>query len=80
MSERNFDFRDRHWQYHKPGRRDPQRKTAKNEVELTAGWAIGLAPDAGPITVIAADDFRDYLEKSMDISVRIVHEDGPKVL
>ena len=80
MAERNFDFRVRHWEYHKPGRRDPQRKTAKNEVELTAEWAIGYTPGTGSITEIAADDFRDYLEKSMDISVRIVHEDGPKVL
>ena len=79
-SESNFDFRWRHWEYHKPGRRDPQRKTAKNEVELTAEWAIGYAADSEQITAIAADDFRDYLEKSMGISIRIVHEDGPRVL
>ena len=80
MNEKNFDFRKRHWEYHKSGRREPRRKTAKNEIELTADWAIGHAADAGPITSIAADDFRDYLEKSMDLSVRIVHEDGPRVL
>ena len=79
-SEKNYDFRQRHWQYHKPGRRDPRRKAEKTEVMMTEDWSIGYAPDAGPITAIAADDFRDYLEKSMDLSVRIVHQDGPRVL
>ena len=80
MSEKNYEFRLRHWQYHKPGRRDPARKAGKTEVMLTADWSIGYAPDANELTVIAADDFRDYLEKSMGISLRIVHEDAPRVL
>lgn len=80
MNERNYDFRQRHWEYHKPGRRDPKRKAEKNEVMLTGEWSIGHASAAGSLTDIAADDFRDYLEKSMGISLRIVHKDGPKVL
>ncbi|MBO4632638.1 MAG: hypothetical protein J5858_12010 [Lentisphaeria bacterium] len=80
MSEKNYDFRLRHWQYHKPGRRDPGRKAGKNEVMITEEWSIGYAADAEFLTVAAADDFRDYLEKSMGISLRTVHGDGPKVL
>lgn len=80
MAEKNYDFRARHWEYHKPGRRDPARKTGADEIEITADWAIGYDPKSGPITAIAADDFRDYLEKSMDLSLRIVHANGPKVL
>jgi len=80
MSEKNYDFRLRHWQYHKPGRRDPRRKAGKNEVMMTEDWSIGYASESDCLTVTAADDFRDYLEKSMGISLRIVHEDGPRVL
>ncbi|NMA19301.1 MAG: hypothetical protein GX927_01875 [Lentisphaerae bacterium] len=80
MNERNYDFRLRHWEFHKPGRRDPSRKLRKNEVMITPEWSIGVAPDCDYITETAARDFRDYLEKSMDISLRIVHADAPKVL
>ena len=80
MAEKHYDFRARHWEYHKPGRHDPARKTGTDEIEITSDWMIGYDPKSGPITAIAADDFRDYLEKCMDLSLRIVHADGPKVL
>ena len=77
MSERNYDFRQRHWEYHKPDRRNPERAAADNEVMLTEDWKIGYAPGY-PITAIAANDFQEYLEKSMGLSLPIVRKDGEK--
>ena len=79
MSERNYDFRQRHWEYHKPDRRNPERTAADNEVMLTEDWKIGYAPGY-PITAIAANDFQEYLEKSMGLSLPIVRKDGEKTL
>ncbi|MBR4662525.1 MAG: hypothetical protein IKO93_01500, partial [Lentisphaeria bacterium] len=80
MAEKNYDFRARHWEYHKPGRRDPRRKAGKNELVITSEWEIGFDADEKSIAAIAARDFRDYLETSMGISLRITREKGPKVI
>ena len=79
LTEKNYDFRKRHWEYHKPDRRDPERLAAEDEVMLTADWKIGAAP-GNPIAKIAADDFQEYLEKSMGISLPIVKTDGANTL
>ena len=80
MSEKNYDFRKRHWQYHKPDRRNFHRKAAENEVMLDESWAIGCDAPVDSVCGIAARDFRNYLETSMDLSLRIVREKGTKVL
>ncbi|MBO5724735.1 MAG: hypothetical protein J6S58_07910, partial [Lentisphaeria bacterium] len=80
MSEAHYEFRLRHWEYHKPFRRDPERKLKKNEVLLTEEWSIGCDTEEGSVTAIAADDFRDYLEKSMELSLKRINADGKKVL
>ncbi|MBR2373839.1 MAG: hypothetical protein IKA87_06375, partial [Lentisphaeria bacterium] len=80
MSEVNYDFRKRHWEYHKPGRRDPARKAGKNEVMITGEWKIGCNAESGSIADIAVKDFQDYMFKSMDLSLPLTREDGAKVL
>ena len=80
MSEVNYDFRKRHWEYHKPGRRDLSRKAKKNEVMINGEWKIGCNAAEGSIAEIAVKDFQDYLFKSMDLSLPITREDGAKVL
>ena len=80
MSEARYDFRRRHWEYHKPFRRDPERKCKKGEVLLTEEWAVGYDRSEDSITAVAARDFRDYLEKSMELSLPLVHQDGPNVV
>ena len=80
MAEKNYDFRARHWEYHKPNRRDPRRKAGKNELMITPEWQIGFDADDKSITAIAARDFRDYLETSMGLSLRITRKKGPKVI
>ena len=80
MSEKNYDFRLRHWQYHKPRRRQIDRVCRINEVELDESWKLGCAADAEYITAYAVKDFRDYLEVGMNISLSITHTDGDRVL
>lgn len=79
MAERNYDFRRRHWEYHKPDRRDPERRAYENEIMLTEEWKIGYAP-GNPVTAVAANDFQEYLEKSMDLSLPLVKKDGSKTI
>ena len=79
MCEKNYDFRKRHWEYHKPDRRNFERLAAENEVMLDETWAIGCNADADSVCGIAVRDFRDYLEKSMNLSLRLVRENGEKV-
>ena len=80
MSEKNYDFRKRHWAYHKPGRRDPERKAAENEVMLSSDWKIGFSGSEESIAAIAARDFQDYLEKSMGVPLALVREDGSRTI
>ncbi len=80
MSEANYDFRKRHWEYHRKNLRNAGRICMADETMLDGSWAIGCASDAGEITQIAVKDFRDYLETSMDLSLRIVHENAANVL
>ena len=80
MSERNYDFRKRHLEYHKPGRRDASRKAEKNEIILDSSWKIGYKGEKDSIAAIAARDFQDYLYKSMDLSLPLTTKDGEKVI
>ena len=80
MSERNYDFRQRHWQYHRKNMRDSQRSAAENEVMLDNSWRLGCGADSGSITQIAVKDFQDYLDISMELPLAITHTDGEKVL
>lgn len=80
MSEKNYDFRKRHWEYHKPDRRDPARKAKKNEVLITDEWKIGCAGDKDSIALIAVKDFQDYLFTSMGVSTALATEPGDKVI
>ena len=80
MSEKNYDFRKRHWEYHKPGRRDPARKAKKNEILITEEWKIGCAGEKDSIALIAVKDFQDYLFTSMGLSLPLTDAPGEKVI
>ena len=69
MKENQYDFRARHWTCHLPGRRDIERQANANEVMLDESWQIGYGE--GSIAEIAARDFREYLEVSMNLSLKI---------
>ena len=74
MSEKNYDFRIRHWQYHRLNMRNCERTAQANEILLDESWKIGCCKNAGPITRIAVDDFRDYLAVSMNLALDCTHE------
>ena len=71
MSEKNYDFRQRHWQYHRKNMRDSQRSAAENEVMLDNSWRLGCGADSGSITQIAVKDFQDYLDISMELPLAL---------
>lgn len=79
MSEKNYDFRKRHWAYHKPDRRDFSRTVMPDEVQFDESWSLGCNADPDSICGIAVRDFRDYMETSMGVSLRLVKEPGEKV-
>ncbi|MCQ2378488.1 MAG: hypothetical protein MJ016_04650 [Victivallaceae bacterium] len=80
MKEKNYDFRARHWQYHKPGMRQSGRNVRAGEIELTGKWSLGCPADAPQILLDAVKDFQDYLLTSMGLSLPITRTDGDDVL
>ncbi len=80
MKEKNYDFRARHWQYHKPAMRQSGRTARSGEMEITSDWQIGCPADAPQIIQNAVRDFQDYLWVSMDLSLKTTHTDGKKVI
>lgn len=65
--EKNYDFRARHWQVHRPNRRNAERVATDAELFIDFGWYLG--GDGGIVTDAALADFRDYLWVSMDVPV-----------
>ena len=53
MIEKNYDFRERHWEVHKPGLRNAERKAQKGEIMLDDTWTLGYAADADDLAVWA---------------------------
>jgi hypothetical protein len=55
-----------------PLRRDPAAKPLGWEMALPAlGWSILIPADAGPVLRQAAEDFRDYLDRAMQVRVAL---------
>ena len=69
--EKNYDFLKRMREVHKPDRRDPSLKPADGEFEIHSSWRIVIGSGASKLVRRAADDFQDYLLKSMNVSLRI---------
>ncbi|MDD3953375.1 MAG: hypothetical protein PHY82_05610 [Lentisphaeria bacterium] len=80
MKEQNYDFRLRHWEVHRPGRRVERRQASFFEVMLDEHWLLGCPDTADSVTRRAILDFQDYLLTSMNLSLRIVHQKEERVL
>ncbi|MFA6930598.1 MAG: hypothetical protein WCT05_09735 [Lentisphaeria bacterium] len=80
MTEANYDFRSRHWEVHRPGRRDDHRQVTVFEVLLDERWVLGCPKEADALTRRAVMDFQDYLQTSMGLSLRVVHVKADNVL
>lgn len=66
--EQPHDFRKVIENWVEPLRRDPAARPANSELALPAqGWTIVLPPQAGPVLQHAAEDFRDYLARAMQV-------------
>ena len=80
MTEKNYDFRARHWAVHTPNRRDRERLPRSGELWLDGSWALGYPEGASDTVKTALEDFADYLRVSMEISVPVVHTPGEETL
>jgi hypothetical protein len=66
--EQPHDFRKVLENCTEPLRRDPRAKPTQSEMALPAqGWTITISAQAGPVLRQAAEDFREYLERAMQV-------------
>ena len=66
--EQPHDFRTVLENWSEPLRRDPQARPTQLEMALPAqGWTIAIPAQAGPVLREAAEDFREYLERAMQV-------------
>jgi len=56
--------------WHEPLRRDPAARPRADELEISrSGWTLVIPSNAAVVLKTAADEFRDYLQRSMQVSV-----------
>ena len=70
MAEEALDFLKRFREIHRPDRRDPERRPASGEVEITEKWRIRTA-SKHPAVLQAVSDLADYFAVSMKIAVAV---------
>lgn len=70
--EKNYDFRQRLLQVHKPNIREMDRTARDNELFLTDGVDIWLEAEANDVIKTAAQDFIQFLSISMGISAKLL--------
>ena len=69
--ERNYEFRKRLLQVHKPDRRMVFTPAAPGEVEITNDWTVYLADHRDPVLYHAGRDLVDYFAVSMGLSLKL---------
>ena len=69
--EKNYDFRQRFDEVHKPNRRDYSLKAESNEFVISEDTVIVVPADADSTVMTAAHDLQDYFFKSMDMSLKL---------
>ena len=74
MPERNYQFRQRLDQVHRPDRRDAALRPEGEEVVLEDGWSIVVPDHASSYVVRVAQDLQDYLLTSMRVSALLVRD------
>lgn len=75
MAERNYAFRQRIDQVHRPDRRDLDCCPNSDEVVFEDDWRIALPRKASAYLLGVAKDLQDYLLTSMNVSVLLVRVD-----
>ncbi len=82
MTEKNYDFRKRLRDIHRPARVNLEVLPESNECSVDESWTIVIPPVCAgdPVLQTAAVDFQDYLRVSMNVSIPIRSESsGPKI-
>ena len=74
MPERNYQFRQRLDQIHRPDRCDPDLEPEAGQTVLDDGWRVAVPATASPYVIAVAQDLQDYLLTSMHVSVLLVRE------
>ncbi|MEF3308877.1 hypothetical protein PV433_08150 [Paenibacillus sp. GYB004] len=69
MSEKQYEFRRRLEEVHKPNRRDPDARPGEDELEIDGSWQIVIPSSASPQLLHVAKDLQDYFFTSMGVSV-----------
>ena len=59
MIERNYKFRERLLQVHKPNRRDPQVLPMQGQILVDEAWEICISRSAERVVVTAAKELQD---------------------
>lgn len=65
MAERNYQFRQRLLQVHKPDRRDWEVAPEEEQILVDESWEILISKTAPRVMLTAARDMQDYLDVSM---------------
>ncbi len=60
-TERNYAFRQRLDQVHRPDRRNPRNEPGAGEAVIGEGWRIAVPEDASSYLIGVAQDLQDYL-------------------
>ncbi len=74
-TERNYAFRQRIDQVHRPDRRDPDCRPEHGEAIISDGWRIVVPDGASQYLIGVAADLQDYLFSSMGVSTLLVRQD-----
>lgn len=75
--EKPYDFQSRITCIHPRGFRARALLPAPSETEITAGWRIVIPEDAPALHLHAAEDLKDFLEKTMEITLGIERRNAP---
>ena len=69
MSERNYQFRERMLEVHRPGRRMEWAKKGEDQIEIDGSWTIVINGIGDDVIYNAARDLEDYFAVSMGVSI-----------
>lgn len=74
-TEKNYDFRKRMLEVHRPNRRRYELDPKSNEIAIDGSWSIVVPRDADIVIYNAARDLEDYLFTSMGIALKVTYEE-----
>ncbi|MDF2663543.1 MAG: hypothetical protein K0Q94_6334, partial [Paenibacillus sp.] len=68
MGERNYEFRNRLEEVHKPNRRNTELLPETDECRVDDEWQIVISENATQLVIHVAKDLQDYFFTSMNCS------------